>query len=227
MGASYLSRPCRSERESDANIFQRLICINEATPHACSVSRWSASGAVRLSAVCLLGSHKYKRCRAGIFCRMSDMNGPKETMKKYSQRKSCGGVHESSLASSTRSTLAEQSRIGQLDLSDQLIAEQHAQIRKRSGRRKELEDQDRRLDRALQTRALQLATTETRYRTASAERRVCRRRHQDGEERLVEIQVPFERLSLLQRHCDSKVMALVPCAPANCSACSGGRMVPS
>jgi hypothetical protein len=65
-----------------------------------------------------------------------------------------------------------------------------------------------RLDKTLQSRAAQLATTETQYRDASAKRRDFRKRRQDAEERLVEIRVLLERFALLQRHYGSDVERL-------------------
>jgi hypothetical protein len=139
---------------------------------------------------------------------LSDGNLVADTANTSTFKLLLTGVDDSSLTSSTRSTSAEQSRIGQLELLDQLIAEQQAQIRELSGPPKDLEDQDQRLDQTLQTRAVQLATTETQYREALAKRRDFRKRQQEAEERLVEIQVLLERFALLQRHYGSDVQRL-------------------
>ena len=139
---------------------------------------------------------------------LSDGNLVADTANTSTFKLLITGVDDSSLTSSTRATSAEQSRIGQLELLDQLIAEQQAQIRELSGPPKELEDQDSRLEKTLQSRAAQLATTETQYREASARRRDFRKRRQDAEERLVEIQVLLERFALLQQHYSSDVERL-------------------
>ncbi|MET4296560.1 TolA-binding protein [Bradyrhizobium sp. LB8.2] len=139
---------------------------------------------------------------------LSDGNLVADTANTSTFKLLITGVDDSSLTSSTRATAVEQSRIGQLELLDQLIAEQQAQIRELSGPPKELEDQDSRLEKTLQSRAAQLATTETQYREASAKRRDFRKRRQDAEERLAEIQVLLERFALLQRHYGSDVERL-------------------
>lgn len=139
---------------------------------------------------------------------LSDGNLVADTANTSTFKLLITGVDDSSLTSSTRATAVEQSRIGQLELLDQLIAEQQAQIRELSGPPKELEDQDARLEKSLQSRAAQLATTETQYREASAKRRDFRKRRQDAEERLAELQVLLERFALLQRHYGSDVERL-------------------
>uniref|UniRef100_Q07SU8 Rad50/SbcC-type AAA domain-containing protein n=1 Tax=Rhodopseudomonas palustris (strain BisA53) TaxID=316055 RepID=Q07SU8_RHOP5 len=139
---------------------------------------------------------------------LSDGNLVADTANTSTFKLLITGVDDSSLTSSTRATAVEHSRVGQLELLDQLIAEQQAQIRELSGPPKELEDQDSRLEKTLQSHAVQLATTETQYREASAKRRDFRKRRQDAEERLVEIQVLLERFALLQQHYGSDVERL-------------------
>jgi hypothetical protein len=131
---------------------------------------------------------------------LSDGNVVADTPNTSTFKLLLTGVDDSSLASSSRSTPAEQSRVAQLELLDQLISDQQKQIRDLSGPPKELEEQESRLDETMQTRGQQLAVTESQYRDVSTKRRELRRKREEANERLTEIQVLLERFALLERH---------------------------
>jgi peptidoglycan hydrolase CwlO-like protein len=139
---------------------------------------------------------------------LSDGNVVADTPNTSTFKLLLTGVDDSALVSSSRSTPAEHSRAGQLELLDQLISDHQAQIRELSGPPKELEEQDARLENSMHSRAEQLATTEAQYRDASSKRRDLRKRLEEANERLTEIHVLLERFALLQQHYQSDIERL-------------------
>ncbi len=115
------------------------------------------------------------------------------------------GVDDEALVSSRDMTPERQSRGGQLDLLDQLIADYRQQVRELAGPPSQLTEQLEKLDGSIGVQAEQLAATEGRYRELAKRRRDLLGRLEEGSNRLTEINALLDRFELLEEHYSSDI----------------------
>lgn len=110
------------------------------------------------------------------------------------------GVDDSAYTAQRLKTSEDYSRVAQLDLLDQLIADYRRQVKNLAGPPNELQDQLDRLDNTMAAQSSQLAVTEAKFREAMGRRRDLARRVEEAKSRLAEITVLLERFTLLDAH---------------------------
>jgi hypothetical protein len=139
---------------------------------------------------------------------LSDGNYTADTPNTATFKLLLTGVDDSALISSQPKSPEEQSRIGQLELLDELIADYQRQVKELAGPYDELEDQLDRLDTSMNLQNEQLSVTAGEFRDYATRRRDIAKRVEDGTNRLAEITALLDRFTLLEAHYRSDIERL-------------------
>jgi len=139
---------------------------------------------------------------------LSDGNYVADTANTSAFKLLLTGVDDSALGTAKLTTPEQHSKEGQVELLDDLIRDQRAQIRATGTKPEQLEEQLLKLDDSMTREGEQLAFTEREFRKLTERRRELLSKAEAASTRIAEIRVLLDRFSLLDTHYKSDIARL-------------------
>jgi hypothetical protein len=139
---------------------------------------------------------------------LSDGNPTSDTSNFATFKLLLTGIDDASLVQISAKVPEDQSREVQLDLLSKLVEEHRERLADLTKSPDELKEQYERIQASIADHEVQLASTESEFRSLADRRRELRRRLEEGQDRRAEIGSLLERFSLLDRHYVSDVARL-------------------